>query len=163
MSIPIFSSVRKKIEKNFWDMEIIGNRRKILFLTQKMQENENTHLERISLHCDLRKWAKLRKTPRVYWLMNNLVPEPSNVLSFRDILKVSKSRKQIWKFSFEPKITQKIWRISALRVFTVHRAEILQFSWVIFWKNWRFNKCNINIFFFKKTNISKIKIKQQFC
>ena len=29
MSIPIFSSVRKKIEKNFWDMEIIGNRRKI--------------------------------------------------------------------------------------------------------------------------------------
>ena len=27
--IPIFSSVRKKIEKNFWDMEIIGNRRKI--------------------------------------------------------------------------------------------------------------------------------------
>ena len=28
MSIPIFSSVRKKIEKNFWDMEIIGNRRK---------------------------------------------------------------------------------------------------------------------------------------
>ena len=28
MSIPIFSIVRKKIEKNFWDMEIIGNRRK---------------------------------------------------------------------------------------------------------------------------------------
>ena len=28
MSIPIFSSVRKKIEKNFWDIEIIGNRRK---------------------------------------------------------------------------------------------------------------------------------------
>ena len=28
MSIPIFSSVRKRIEKNFWDMEIIGNRRK---------------------------------------------------------------------------------------------------------------------------------------
>ena len=31
MSIPIFSSVRKKIEKNFWDMEIIGNRRKMQF------------------------------------------------------------------------------------------------------------------------------------
>ena len=26
--MPIFSSVRKKIEKIFWDMEIIGNRRK---------------------------------------------------------------------------------------------------------------------------------------
>ena len=26
-----FSSVRKKIEKNFWDMEIIGKRRKIFF------------------------------------------------------------------------------------------------------------------------------------
>ena len=28
-SIPIFSSMRKKIEKIFWDMEIIGNRRKM--------------------------------------------------------------------------------------------------------------------------------------
>ena len=27
-----FQCVRKKIEKNFWDMEIIGNRRKIPFL-----------------------------------------------------------------------------------------------------------------------------------
>ena len=31
-------------------------------------------------------------------------------------------------------MTQKIWRISALRVFTVHRAEILQIFWFIFWK-----------------------------
>ena len=27
-----FSSVRKKIVKNFWDMEIIGNRRKMVLL-----------------------------------------------------------------------------------------------------------------------------------
>ena len=32
------------------------------------------------------------------------------------------------------KMTRKIWRISALRVFTVHRAEILQIFRVIFWK-----------------------------
>ena len=32
------------------------------------------------------------------------------------------------------KMTRKIWRISALRVFIVHRAEILQIFWVIFWK-----------------------------
>ena len=32
------------------------------------------------------------------------------------------------------KMTWKIWRISALRVFTVHRAEIVQIFRVIFWK-----------------------------
>ena len=30
-----FFSVRKKIEKKFWDMEIIGNKRKILFLARQ--------------------------------------------------------------------------------------------------------------------------------
>ena len=32
------------------------------------------------------------------------------------------------------KMKRKIWRISALRVFIVHRAEILQIFWFIFWK-----------------------------
>ena len=36
-SIPIFSSVRKKIEKNFWDMEMIGNRRKIHLFKVKLE------------------------------------------------------------------------------------------------------------------------------
>ena len=39
------------------------------------------------------------------------------------------------KSSIFQKMTQKIWRISALRVFTVHRAEILQIFWVIFGLN----------------------------
>ena len=39
-SIPIFSSVRKKIEKNFWDMGIIGNRRKIKYVL-KPSRNKN--------------------------------------------------------------------------------------------------------------------------
>ena len=38
------------------------------------------------------------------------------------------------KSSIFQKMTQRIWRISALRVFIVHRAEILQFFRVIFWK-----------------------------
>ena len=35
MSIHIFSSVRKNIEKIFWDMEIIGNRRKRLYQAKR--------------------------------------------------------------------------------------------------------------------------------
>ena len=54
------------------------------------------------------------------------------------ILKVSKSRKQILKFSFEPKMTRKIWRISALCTVKTLRAEILQFFWVIFGSNENF-------------------------
>ena len=33
--MPIFSSVRKKNEEKFWDMEIIGNRRKIYYVPKK--------------------------------------------------------------------------------------------------------------------------------
>ena len=40
----------------------------------------------------------------------------------------------LWNHQFYKKMTRKIWRISALRVFIVHRAEILQIFWVIFWK-----------------------------
>ena len=40
----VFSSVRKKIEKKFWDMEIIGNRRKNNFFKIKGQENKEDAL-----------------------------------------------------------------------------------------------------------------------
>ena len=40
LSIPIFSSVRKKIEKIFWDIEIIGNRRKIGNISKFTKELE---------------------------------------------------------------------------------------------------------------------------
>ena len=40
----------------------------------------------------------------------------------------------IYKIINFQKMTPKIWRISALRVFKVYRAEILQIFWVIFWK-----------------------------
>ena len=35
----LFYSVRKKIEKNFWDMEIIGNRRKRIVSTETIRGN----------------------------------------------------------------------------------------------------------------------------
>ena len=38
------------------------------------------------------------------------------------------------------KMNQKIWRIYALRVFIVHRAEILQIFSGHFWGNWWFHK-----------------------
>ena len=65
------------------------------------------------------------------------------------ILKVSKSRKQILKFSFEPKMTRKIWRISALCTVKTLRAEILQIFWVIFGSNE-----NWDLPTFSKTNFS---------
>ena len=49
-------------------------------------------------------------------------------------LKVRLSQNGFMKSSIFQKLTQKIWRISALRVHRVHRAEVLQIVLVIIWK-----------------------------
>ena len=49
-----FSSVRKKNEKNFWDMEIIGNRQKRYILREKWESNikkENYCLQKRQFPC----------------------------------------------------------------------------------------------------------------
>ena len=63
----------------------------------------------------------------------------SNYWSYQ--IKVSKSLKQILKFSFEPKMTWKIWRISALCTVKCLRAKILQIFRVIFGSNENFKIC----------------------
>ena len=37
----------KKIEKNFWDMEMIGNRRKILYLDLYCKQESDTETEKL--------------------------------------------------------------------------------------------------------------------
>ena len=102
------------------------------------------------IHKILEFFQKFRLKPRPFDMYSSYDWTPKfwhsklklqELLIFIYWLKVSKSRKQILKFSFEPKMTRKIWRISALRDFTVHRAEILQIFWVIFGSNENFKIC----------------------
>ena len=45
-----FSSVRKKNEKNFWDMGIIGNRRKIYIMSKKEAKTQQVYRIKKNLH-----------------------------------------------------------------------------------------------------------------
>ena len=65
-------------------------------------------------------WGKLWRQDAICWLKKEL--------------KVRLSQNEFMKSSIFQKMTLRIWRISALRIFIVHRAEILQIFWVIFWE-----------------------------
>ena len=78
------------------------------------------------------------------------------------LLKVSKSQKQILKFSFEPKKTRKICWISALCTVKTLRAEILQIFWVIFGSNENFKICFRDLLTFNSITICKMK-SSNFC
>ena len=68
LSIPIFSSVRKKNEKNFWDMEIIGNRRKNFFSRTKKFCLRNNFCSVFYVLKNIKKIGAIRKFLKFFLL-----------------------------------------------------------------------------------------------
>ena len=76
--------MRKKIEKNFWDMEIIGNRRKILFIKIsqlnlssfviiRSQENKLLTNKKVGFRELISDWMACLKTDWFYCSFTNIV------------------------------------------------------------------------------------------